>query len=108
MGCDVDSFSQLNQHDLCSCANTPLTSYHWESVLDINSTQRGSDLEPMSLSRRFSQETVNSTLVTHWAAMSVCQQAAETGSQADIDYWCGIGEKRLIKSGHTVLSVETR
>lgn len=32
----------------------------------------------MSLSRRLSQETVSSTFVTHWAAMSDWQQAEET------------------------------
>jgi len=42
-----------------------LTSYHLPSVLLINSTHRGSDLEPMSLSRRCSQDTVSSTLETH-------------------------------------------
>lgn len=47
-----------------------LTSYHWESELLISRTHRGSDLDPMSLSRRLSQDTVSSTLVTHWAAMS--------------------------------------
>ena len=46
-----------------------LTSYHWESELLINSTHRGSDLELMSLSRRLSQDTVSSTLVTHCVAM---------------------------------------
>lgn len=47
-----------------------LTSNHWESVVFISSTHKGSDLEPMSRSRRWSQDTVSSTFVTHWAAMS--------------------------------------
>ena len=45
-----------------------LTSYQWPSLLLISSTHRGSDLEPISLSRRLSQVTVSSTFVTHCVA----------------------------------------
>lgn len=43
------------------------TSYQWEPVFKYRA-QRGSDLEKTSMSKRFSQEMVSSTLVAKWVA----------------------------------------
>lgn len=47
-----------------------ITSYHCWPLVFKNNTHKGSDLDPISLSKRLSQEIFSSTFVTHWAAIS--------------------------------------
>lgn len=72
-----------------------ITSYHCWPLVFKNNTHRGSDFDPMSLSRRLSQEIFSSTFVTHWAAISWAVRKRKKW----VSQWSGAFNKHTLSLG---------
>lgn len=72
-----------------------ITSYHCWPLVFKNNTHRGSDFDPMSLSKRLSQEIFSSTFVTHWAAISWAVRKRKKW----VSQWSGAFNKRTPSLG---------